>query len=67
MTVLVLPMPTEAAVSFFQELHPQMPSAVGPAEDWNAFRARSVLAPKMPSSGRVLYPSAFKASCKIST
>lgn len=59
MTVLVRPMPTTAAVSFFQELQPQMPSAVRPTARWNPFRAFSVLAPKMPSSVRVEYPRAF--------
>lgn len=52
-------MPTTALVSFFQELQPQMPSAVRPTERWNALRAVSVLLPKMPSSVRVEYPSAF--------
>nr|DAD81554.1 MAG TPA: hypothetical protein [Siphoviridae sp. ct7es18]DAQ74986.1 MAG TPA: hypothetical protein [Caudoviricetes sp.] len=52
-------MPTTALVSFFQELQPQMPSAVRPTERWKALRAVSVLLPKMPSSVRVEYPSAF--------
>lgn len=59
MTVCVRPMPTTALVSFFHVWHPQMPSAVRPIARWNPFTADSVFAPKMPSSVRVEYPSAF--------
>ena len=54
MTVRVRPMPTLAAVSFFQVLQPQMPSAVRLTARWNARTAFSVPPPKMPSSGRLV-------------
>ena len=49
MTVFVRPMPTTAAVSFFQVLQPQMPSAVRPTARWKPFTALMVLLPQMPS------------------
>ena len=53
MTVRVRPMPTTAAVSFFQVLQPQMPSTDRPTERWKPRRALSVLGPNLPSSVRV--------------